>query len=600
MRFFAHLNVLLALGSTAFAQSASSSLASLEPATSAVSNASFAVSNSTSSNSTELSQIVTELLDDLAGLTTCAACEAVLLVLKVLADLGDDAFDDVIIFICEALKIEEQAVCQGAVDLEGPPIAFSLRNMIIPSHTSQLFCVTIIGLCDYPAIVQFSDIHIDREYTTGSSYNCSYPICCRDYDASTAPGNTSYPCGPNGNYKCDAPKSLADSMYAAIDAIAPNASFALFTGDVPEHAVWVDDRDIVTVSLNDAYDDLHANLSLPLYATVGITTWAPSTAFRRRDLNGATSAQWAYDLLATQWSSWIGNVSADEAENYGAYSYKVPNLNLRVISLDTNFYYGSNYWLFQPVMEYDPDGQLSWLVNELQAAETAGERVYIIGHMPFGISDTFHDGSNYLDQIVNRYEATIAAMFFGHTHQDSFEISYSNYTNQNADTAVAISYICPSMTPTSGAPAFRVYSVDPVTLGVLDMTEYTASLENPSYQTTGPVWSEYYSSKAAYGSLIGVTDPTAELTPAFWHNVTAAFESDAAAFQAYYAPQNPRLRRETASDAATTSLEPCHYSVTGEVLRALAGSPDAVDQLRQEGPAAQLVEWGSLDEMKMP
>lgn len=64
-------------------------------------------------------------------------------------------------------------------------------------------------------------------------------------------------------------------------------------------------------------------------------------------------------------------------------------------------------------METDPAGQFAWLVNELQAAETAGERVYIIGHMPMGLSDALHDGSNYFNQIVNRYDATISALFFG-------------------------------------------------------------------------------------------------------------------------------------------------------------------------------------------
>jgi len=33
-------------------------------------------------------------------------------------------------------------------------------------------------------------------------------------------------------------------------------------------------------------------------------------------------------------------------------------------------------------MESDPNGQFAWLINELQNAESAGERVYILGHMP--------------------------------------------------------------------------------------------------------------------------------------------------------------------------------------------------------------------------
>ena len=98
-----------------------------------------------------------------------------------------------------------------------------------------------------------------------------------------------------------------------------------------------------------------------------------------------------------------------------------------------------------------------------------------------------------------------------------------------------MSYIAPALTPTSGSPAFRVYNLDPVTFGVLDFTEYTTSLEASTYQTTGPVWSAYYSAKATYGPLVSppVTAASAELTPAFWHNLTAVFQNNDAAFQAY-------------------------------------------------------------------
>jgi sphingomyelin phosphodiesterase len=133
--------------------------------------------------------------------------------------------------------------------------------MDIPSTTAQLFCTTIFGLCDYPAvdahtvtfnttkpdttrpassgktpiqIVHFSDIHVDLSYETGASYNCTKNICCRPYTAADAPGNTSYPCGPYGNHYCDAPKTLEESLYSAIEQVAPNAAFALFTGDIVE------------------------------------------------------------------------------------------------------------------------------------------------------------------------------------------------------------------------------------------------------------------------------------------------------------------------------------------------------------------------------
>jgi len=72
-------------------------------------------------------------------------------------------------------------------------------------------------------------------------------------------------------------------------------------------------------------------------------------------------------------------------------------------------------------------------------------------------------------------------------HQDEFEIAYSDYRNQNVNTATSIAYTAPSLTPRSKAtkdisdrigikteqwlganPAFRVYDVDPDTYEIMD------------------------------------------------------------------------------------------------------------------------------------
>lgn len=166
--------------------------------------------------------------------------------------------------------------------------------MNIPSHTSQLFCNTIFGLCPFPTVtaynvtfpspkpssvrppvsgkrpvevVHYSDIHVDLSYETGSSYNCTKNICCRPYTSAEAPGNTSYPAGPYGNHACDAPVSLEESMYAAIQEIAPNAIFTLFTGDVVEGAVWLVNETEVTGDLQNAYGKMSS--LTPVYGTVG-------------------------------------------------------------------------------------------------------------------------------------------------------------------------------------------------------------------------------------------------------------------------------------------------------------------------------------------
>lgn len=46
------------------------------------------------------------------------------------------------------------------------------------------------------------------------------------------------PAGPNGDHNGDTPISLADSMYAAITVMAPDAAFAICTDDIVDHTIW--------------------------------------------------------------------------------------------------------------------------------------------------------------------------------------------------------------------------------------------------------------------------------------------------------------------------------------------------------------------------
>ncbi|OTB05208.1 hypothetical protein M426DRAFT_320022 [Hypoxylon sp. CI-4A] len=477
--------------------------------------------------------------------------------------------------LCKTTKAQDPDVCEGSIALEGPIVANSLRGLDIGSHTSRLACVAFMGLCSYPEVrphnvtfpspkpktsrptpsgldpihvVHFSDIHIDPFYVVGANANCSKPICCREYTDADTPGNNAFPAGPNGEHACDAPVSLEESMYAAIQEIVPDAAFSIFTGDIVDHAVWDTSEQQNTVAVRDAYDRMLGADMLVVYGTAGNHEASPANSFPPTAAatanNSSSASQWLYDLLSSAWAPWIGPQAAVATREFGAYAARYSGGGggddrgegrgtLRVISLSTNLYYGHNYWLYEEPMETDPSGQLAWLVRELDAAEMAGERVYIIGHMPMGARDAFHDGSNYFDQIVNRYSATIAAMFFGHTHYDEFQLSYADYANRSHANALAMSYIAPSMTPTSGHPSFRVYDVDPVTFGVLDATTYVANMSDPAFSTGGrPRWTRYYSAREAYGALPGGS--VDELTPAFWHNVTVALEANATAFGEFF------------------------------------------------------------------
>lgn len=86
---------------------------------------------------------------------------------------------------------------------------------------------------------------------------------------------------------------------------------------------------------------------------------------------------------------------------------------LRIVSLNNNFCAKDNFWIY--LNTTDPAGLLEWLIGTLQDAEDKKEKVYLIGHIPSGIADCISSWSDVFYEIVNRYESTIIAHFYGHT-----------------------------------------------------------------------------------------------------------------------------------------------------------------------------------------
>ncbi|PLB54382.1 acid sphingomyelinase and PHM5 phosphate metabolism protein [Aspergillus steynii IBT 23096] len=330
---------------------------------------------------------------------------------------------------------------------------------------------------------------------------------------------------------------------AAVAALDP--AFTLYTGDVPAHDIWMVNQSSVLRDFNSTYAQLGA-LGL-VYAALGNHDAAPVNLFPSDTIPASHRPQWAYDALSDDWTALMGaNYSTPPTDGpEGSYSILHDDSPgghpLRIISYNSVLYYKYNFYAYTDPMPADPDGLLAWLIDELTAAESAGQRVWLVAHIPAGGPDTLHAYSTAFDRIVNRYAATIAALFYGHTHTDLFQLSYRDYSadGRTAQSASAVAYIAPSLTPTSGPPAFRIYDIDPVTFAVLDYTVYIATLPAATAGTAGAPqirWSKYYSAKEAYGGMVSppVTAAADELTPAFWHNVTVAMERDDAVFRGFW------------------------------------------------------------------
>ncbi|KAK6980676.1 Metallo-dependent phosphatase-like protein [Favolaschia claudopus] len=352
----------------------------------------------------------------------CPSCLALLSAFQSIALTGDDPFITTLTSLCIGLGTADPDVCTGLVAREGPILAHDLRSISITptsssSSTAQKLCDALMGMCVTHPVTPFtvpfpkpapahpkvfksrggkpirvahlSDVHIDRMYTVGAEANCTKSICCRDFDDSPSTPPT-VPALPNGNSHCDSPISLADSMLEEIERLNPR--FSIFTGDVVEGATWLVDQAEVTTDLQAFDAQMAAKLSAPIFPSLGNDS-ASVNAFARTSSHAMNDSQFVFDTQSAGWEQWIKPAAAFEVKHHsGSYSAQVPGLGLRIVAVNTQYWYKQNFWLYDSdVVQPDPNGVLAFLVDALQAAEDAGDRAWIIGHIPLGKEDTMID-----------------------------------------------------------------------------------------------------------------------------------------------------------------------------------------------------------------
>lgn len=332
-------------------------------------------------------------------------------------------------------------------------------------------------------MLQLSDTHIDLKYKEGTSAVCGEPLCCREVNAKLPESDLS---GYWGDYRdCDIPLRTLEGMMKAIAAKHKDLDFVIWTGDVPAHDIWNQTRDgqldlIRTVS--SLFDQYLGHV--PILPALGNHESAPVNSFPRPEITGRSSISWLYNELDDIWSKWLP-ASSMEYIKKGAY-YSVPlKKGLKLISLNMNYCNNQNWWLL--LNTTDPADELTWLIHELQESELLGERVLIIGHIPPGSNDCMQVWSTNYYRIVNRYENTISGQFFGHTHQDEFEIFYDDDEQQQHEAknrtkfpflrATGVAHVGPSATTFGGVnPGYRIYTIDAKTFDIIDYETYFVNL----------------------------------------------------------------------------------------------------------------------------
>ncbi|KAI7598497.1 sphingomyelin phosphodiesterase-like protein, partial [Hortaea werneckii] len=373
-------------------------------------------------------------------------------------------------------------------------------------------------------VLHMSDFHIDPRYKVGSEGNCTSGLCCRsnveNEDLST--GDISYPAPLYGYYQCD----------------TPPLAWTIYTGDLVSHDPQTQLSRAYTEYAEDSiYTLFKKYLTGPVFPVLGNHDTNPEAIDAPHSMPGNLSMQmgWNYNHVAGLWKheGWINETAEQQSRvHYGAYSVK-NHYGLRMITFNTDFWYHSNYLNYINTSNPDVSGTFQFMIPELQAAEDAGERVWIFGHVLSGWNgeDPLNNPSDLFYQIVDRYSPhVIANMFFGQSHEDQVMIYYANNgTKQNRETALNTGWIGPSITPlTNVNSGFRLYEVDTGTFDILDAYTFYSDVQSfPALanSTHGPVFQYEYSTRDAYGSATSWPED-APLNATFWHAVTEAMEED--------------------------------------------------------------------------
>ncbi len=294
-------------------------------------------------------------------------------------------------------------------------------------------------------------------------------------------------------------------------------------------------RDYMTYTEASIYGMLKSYIKGPVFPVLGNHDSSPENIDGPHSLPGPLGQQfsWNYNHVADLWQNngWLDKTTAEDAAlHYAAYSVK-NHYGLRIITLNTDFWYRSNFFNFINTTNPDNSGMLTLIIQELQAAEDAGERVWILGHVLSGWDGTnpLLNPTDLFYQIIDRYSPhVIANVFWAHTHEDQVIIYYANNgTVQYSSTALTSGWIGPSVTPlTNLNSGYIMYEVD---TGSFDVYEaYTFYSDVNSYSTlssTGPTYKFEYSTRDAYAAAADWPED-APLNATFWHRVTEAMESN--------------------------------------------------------------------------
>lgn len=372
------------------------------------------------------------------------------------------------------------------------------------------FLLLVVAMAARPITFwQWTDNHFDPLYTVGT-------------DPKTMCHSGAGSAGTLGDYLCDSSLPLTTSALEYMRYVEPSPAFILWTGDTIPHLYEPKPN---LLSILSASTDL-VDLAFPntvVIPLIGNHDFTPQDQL-------PPQPNWLFDSLAVTWSKWLDASQLATFKAGGYYSKMVLNGHLKVIALNSVFWYNPNN---QTISVSDPAGEFAWLTAQLADAEQKGIPVLIAGHVGPGaaensVAENFQMRKEFNQKyvaIVQRFSKSIIGEIFGHLHSDSFRLFSSHAM-----------FLTPSLTPWENVggknpqppnnPSLRLFQLDDQSFGLSEYIQFYMNL-TASVAAGQPLWKEEYRATTTYhiSDLSGVS----------MKSVESSFESSGSAtFEKYF------------------------------------------------------------------
>lgn len=411
------------------------------------------------------------------------------------------------------------AIAPGSIHAQASHAAATPR----PAHAARPESATV------PAIF-ISDIHFDPFHDPGKVKKlASAPVSEWKSILSSAPSADQEQAFNAMQHAChsrgvDTPFPLLESSLKAMRAQQPDAKFMMVSGDLMAHAFTcrydivfpgapqADYEAFVVKTLSFVTSQIHDTFpAMPIYFSLGNNDsgCGDYQLDAGDDWLTQTGKVLAADLPASEQEQ-----AAKQFATGGYYSVTMaePMKNTRLIVVNDVFFSTKFKTCSGKPDIAAGDEQLTWLAQQLQQARQAGQRVWVMGHIPPGLdlhatvlkfADVcsgdkpvqFLSSDKMADLLVENAD-TVKLALFGHTHMDELHLLKSEGPDAGTgDEKEVVLKQTASISPVDGNnPSFTIARIDPAAGKIADYTVFAASNQTG----VGTTWSKEYDYRVTY------------------------------------------------------------------------------------------------------